>query len=176
MTLVEVLVAMLIMALLAALSYRALDTLLRSERHMQDDASALRQPIRFFSRLEADLLGYGQRPPRRGSVAPAPWLGDPQATAWTRQPMGTGETWLRVEYRWRQGRIERLTQNEDQPLPLEQRQGDTVLEQVESLKLRYLDREGHWLEHWPATDAPRALEVRLRLQGQGELRRVFALI
>ena len=58
---------------------------------------------------------------------------------------------------------------------------DTVLRDgVKSLRLRYLDAVGHWLEAWPPRDAaqdllPRAVEFRLDVDGLGEVRRVVEL-
>jgi general secretion pathway protein J len=57
-----------------------------------------------------------------------------------------------------------------------------LLDDVESLLFRYLQANGEWIEQWPPLSVqgaasyrlrPRAVEIVLTLQDEGEIRRVF---
>ncbi|PID61090.1 MAG: type II secretion system protein GspJ [Gammaproteobacteria bacterium] len=55
-----------------------------------------------------------------------------------------------------------------------------MLRGVKSLSLRFIDREGSWQESWPPPNLenpgmPRAIEFTFELDDMGEVRRVFAL-
>ncbi len=50
-----------------------------------------------------------------------------------------------------------------------------LLEDIESLKVRYLDDEGVWQESWNQGTLPKALKIQLTQQTTGELERVFAM-
>ena len=58
-----------------------------------------------------------------------------------------------------------------------------LLDGVQAMRLRYLDPANRWLESWPPVDRtadpqalPRAVELVLRLDDYGEIRRVVELV
>ena len=79
-----------------------------------------------------------------------------------------------VRYYWTV--LDRTLSNE--PIPV------TILDGVESLQFRYLIDSGDWIEQWPPPTTPgalglrqrpRAVEIILTLQDEGEIRRIVEI-
>jgi type II secretion system protein J len=73
-TLLEVLIAIAIVALLALIGYRAVAALSESESRLSTEATRWRTLDLFFARLEADLREAVPRTARNGSVREPAWL------------------------------------------------------------------------------------------------------
>src|ERR1700682_5650249 len=74
-TLLEVLIAVAIVAVIALLGYRALAALSNAETRLAAEATRWRTLDLFFARLEGDMRQAVPRPARSGVVREAPWLG-----------------------------------------------------------------------------------------------------
>ncbi len=202
MTLLELLVAIAILALITTLSYRGIDTLIRSNDRLQADSTRWQALSLFFTRLGNDVSQPSARPVRAigtatGATAigndlilPA-WQGlpfpaladdDPGYAApleFTRKSV-TGRDEIRLAYRLRGNRLELLLWPALDRAAATRPEIHTLLDKVEALHFRYLDENLNWHETWPPTGSmndslPRALEVDLRLQDKTHLRRLFAL-
>lgn len=198
-TLLELLIAIAIFALLGLASYRMFESVLRSDEATRAHEEQLRELTRAFSSLERDLLqviarpirdGYGDRRPAFQGESRA--LDGDTALELTRSGWRNPAGWQRstlARVRWRlNGEVlERLYWSVlDQAVDSEPRV-QRVLEQVSDLELRYLDRNGEWQQDWPpsATQGyepeqtleflPRAVELRLTHVRYGELRRLLRL-
>src|SRR5512141_2978039 len=80
-TLIELLTALLVLSLLALMSYRGLGAVLDAREHVKLETDKWRHVAAFFSRFERDVELAAPRPVRTPSgVAPA-WLGAPPETA-----------------------------------------------------------------------------------------------
>ncbi|MDA8095072.1 MAG: type II secretion system minor pseudopilin GspJ [Betaproteobacteria bacterium] len=188
-TLVELLVAVAIFALLSAMAYRGLDAVLATRDHVLADDRKWRDVAIFFARFGQDLGAAVDRPviaPDGRTVEPALY-GGPDGThgapeiVFTRMgfpdrqdPMAAPQ---RVGYRLRGGRIEWLLWPALDAAPSTRPQVTRMLAQVTSLAFAYLDREGDWHGAWPARsgeDLPRAVKVTVVLAGGARLVRVFA--
>src|SRR5204863_5490125 len=79
-TLVEVMIAVAIVALLSLLGYRALAALSDSEEKLSAEATRWRTLDLFFARLEGDLRQAMPRPARSADTREPAWLGAADAT------------------------------------------------------------------------------------------------
>lgn len=192
-TLLELLIAIAIFALLGLATYRMLDSVLSTDAVTREHERQLRELTRALSAFERDLRQVTLRPIRDGFGDPQPALHSDLADAsaleltragW-RNPLGqrraevqrvrwqlSGEQWQRRYWRV-------LDRAQDSAPQVQQ-----ALDGVESLSLRYLDKDGQWLVDWPPTSStgdaalselPRAVELRLQHRRYGELRRLLRL-
>ncbi len=185
-TLIELLTTLLILSLLALMSYRGLAAVLDSRVHLREDAQKWRNLDAFFARFERDVQLAAPRPVRNGSGTAPAWVGrnDPaygSTLEFSRfTPTESGDTPRRLAYRLNQaGQIELwlwpgLDVSSDSP-PLRY----PVLAGVREWQLAYLDARHVWVDSWPANalDAPvpAAVQVRVVLATGEAIVRVFAL-
>jgi len=192
-TLLELLIAIAIFAILGLATYRMLDSVLSTDAATRSHEQQLRELVRAMAAFERDVLQVAVRPIRDPFGDPQPALrsepSDASALELTRagwrNPLGqpraelqrvrwqlSGEQWQRRYWRV-------LDQAQDSQPQVQQ-----ALDGVQALSLRYLDDEGQWHADWPPpnaagdgllTDLPRALELRLDHRRYGELRRLLRL-
>lgn len=193
-TLLEVLIAIAIFALLGLGSYRMLHSVLNTDEATRRHELQLREVVRAFAVLEQDLAQAGARPVRDGYADLRPALlgeAEPATLEFTRlgwrNPLGSPRSaWQRVRWQLTGSTLQRqywtvLDQAVDSaPRPQQ------VLTEVRNLQLRYLDDDGAWLSDWPPSEAgsdpqqrlqqlPRAVEVSLEHPRYGLLTRVLRL-
>jgi general secretion pathway protein J len=186
-TLLEVLIAIAIVALLAALGYRALAALTDSETKLTAEATRWRTLDLFFARLEGDLRQAMPRPARLSDTLAPPWLGSADATGnsllefsragpeFALEPHSAGQ---RLAYRLRDGAIEVLYwASYDRPRGLDPTPY-TLLDGVIGFKVAYLTQGGTWADTWPVSGdgpLPRAVKVDLTLASGEAIERWLAL-
>ncbi len=193
-TLLEVLIAIAIFALLGLGSYRMLHSVLNTDEATRRHELQLREVVRAFAVLEQDLAQAGARPVRDGYADLRPALlgeAEPATLEFTRlgwrNPLGSPRSaWQRVRWQLTGSTLERqywsvLDQAVDSaPRPQQ------VLSEVQNLQLRYLDDDGTWLSAWPPNEdgsdpqqrllqLPRAVEVSFEHPRYGLLTRVLRL-
>lgn len=190
-TLLELLIAIALFALLGVGTYRLLDAVLRADESTRHQEQRLRELTRGMAAFERDLRQALARPVRAPYGDPLAALQgegrDRQTLEFTRggwrNPTGAARSGLqRVRWELRDGFWERhYWQVLDRAQDSEPR-AQRVLEGVAGWQLRYLDRDGVWRESWPEgadeqslTRLPRAVELRLEHSHYGALRRVFVL-
>lgn len=189
----ELLIAIAIFALLGMATYRMLEAVLSADAVTREHERQLRELTRALSAFERDVRQLVARPVRdglgdfqpalHGSAADASalelsrlgWsnpLGQPRAELQRVRWQLSGERWQRLYWRV----LDRAQDSEPQV--------QQALDGVESVSLRFLDRDGQWLTDWPPPGAsaeaalvalPRALELRLQHRRYGELRRLLRL-
>jgi len=189
-TLVEVLVALTIFALMSMLAYRGLNSVLETRAHLSDDNRRWRDIVLTLAQLEQDMSQAVNRPVRDSSGLTQPaLLGNPQVRADEAQLSVSrmGSAWQsgvaadvqRHAYRLNNGTLEQLVWPVLDQAPLSAPQVHRLLERVARFELRYLDAGGNWQPRWPlpgvATVLPAALEVVLELDGGTTVTRVFVL-
>ena len=194
LTLIELLIAMAICSVLAALSYGGLITVLDSSRAIETESQRLATLQRAFLRIGRDLE---QATPRMIRDA----FGDQQPALHNRAdsyeglqtiieltvagrrvlPGSSKSSLQRVSYALRDGALLRLS------WPVLDRAQDTeahestLLEGVNELTLRYLNEEGVWMTGWSADNdstltsqpLPKAIELNMVLEHWGSLRRIY---
>ncbi len=184
-TLLEVMVALMLLALFSIVSYRALDSLLQAERHATREMSRWREVAGLFTRIEADLANaVPARPLAGGGGQPVFWMQQDEAGGvivnWERfAPDEARGGVIQVGYRLESGQVVRVQMRAGAPAgesPMEQR----WLSGIQQPSMRLLDGQGMWHGTWPAPDAgqralglPSALEIQFELEGGLRVRRLM---
>lgn len=191
-SLIEVLVALAIFALMSVLAYQALGSSMSNAEVLGDRMDRLRSIQQAMQFLGRDLVQAAPRPVRNalteGSrpalvVSPGSEFALEITHAGWPNPAGLPRgTMQRSAYRIEDGNLIRLHWNAlDVPLSSEP-VATVLLEDVESLYFRFFLGDGQWSEQWPPLGAggpavlslrPRLAEVVLTLPDEGELRRFF---
>jgi general secretion pathway protein J len=193
-TLVELLVAMAVLAMLGALGFRGLGSILDAEARLQAESRRWSDVSLLYAQLSEDLSMAVERAGRDGAdhVSPALLLraaaGDPASAddaqlAMTRLGIGAGgaaqSAPRRVGYRLRQGTLEYLVWPALDAAPGAVPTAHELLNDVAELHLQALDNQGRWLPAWPGQQTPntlpRAVTVRIVLAGGEEITRVLAV-
>ena len=190
-TLVELLVALAIFALLAAFAYRGLNVLLESRASLANESRKWRDVALFVGRVERDLQAvlnrrakntYGNDTAPVTSVVdlgpnPAPGL------SLTRSGGGLYDNALaapqRVAYRFMDGRVMRLAWPAVDSAPRIDPAATTVIEGVRGLAFRFMDVRGEWRPTWGLAGSPDAMpaavEMTLELQSGERIVRLVDL-
>lgn len=186
-TLLELLVAVGLFAVLAGLAWGSLDGLSRGSVQMQEAATRLADTQRALDLVVRDLRQAVPRPVRDGSGrAQAALSGERLGLEFTRGGHGNAlalprATLERVGWRQHEGRLQRLHWPVLDRAAGTQPRVDMVLDRVQALELRYRDASGREQAQWPpprsgdAAALPRAVELRLRLEDMGEIVRLVEL-
>jgi len=194
-TLIEVLSALLILSLLALMSYRGLGAVLDAREHTRHETDKWRRVSAFFARFERDVQLAAPRPVRFAGdnttdattgILPA-WRGDFVTTTdqarleFSRFAATEGvDSARRIAYRLNEKNEVELwlwPGLDIAPNTLPERY--PVLAEVKTFELQYLNPALLWVNAWPSapTDPPIPQAVRLRivLVSSEEIVRVFAL-
>ena len=178
-TLVELLVALAIFAVLAGFAYRGLQAMLDSREALQKETRKWRDVALFVGRIERDLSAVLATKPTQAAFQrrPAPLTSVVETVtpsdgiALTRSGNTLQENALaapqRIAYRLRDGAVERLTWTSVDYAPREEPAAARVLASVSALGFRYLLESGEWRSAWAVSPGekplPAAVEVTLRL-------------
>jgi len=186
-TLLEVLVAVTIFALLGMAAYSGLDAVLKARARLDDENHQWRAVALFWTRLGRDLSAYVERPARlRGSAPQAAFLGEPMAVGEYAAQLeltrlgaaDAGETPPeRVAYRLREGKVEWLRWPALDSAPRATPDVAVLLERVAALEFSYRDSAGLWNARWPVSanqGHPTAVKVILQLETGEVLSRWYA--
>ncbi len=185
-TLIELLAALLILSLLALLSYRGLGAVLEARVHVRQESEKWRSVAAFFLRFERDVQLAAPRPVRTAS-GPAPaWRGLPGEAVEPRLEFSRFATAEGVDVARRLAY--RLNEKQEIELwvwpGLDAAPGAlparyTVLTGVTRLDLHYLDANRAWTDAWPVSrpeaSIPLAVRMRIVLASGEEIVRIFAL-
>jgi len=185
-TLIELLTALLILSLLALMSYRGLGAVLDTREHVRQETDKWRRVANFFARFEQDVQLAAPRPVRTASGSAPAWLGRPDTMPGPRLEASRFasaegvDTPRRIAYGL----------NEKQEIELWLWPGldvapdalparYPVLSGVTKFEFQYLNDDLAWVGAWPTSprDAaiPRAVRLRIVLASGEEIVRVFAL-
>ncbi|MDO8812071.1 MAG: type II secretion system minor pseudopilin GspJ [Gallionella sp.] len=185
-TLIELLTAMLILSLLALMSYRGLSAVLDAREHVTRETTKWRQISSFFARFERDIQLASPRPVRSASGSAPAWLGRLAATSGPRLEFSRFGSVEGVDMPRRLA----YQLNEKQEVELWLWPGldvatDTqparypVLAGVTKFELQYLNANLAWVGTWPVsprdTPIPQAVQLHVVLVSGEEIVRVFAL-
>lgn len=185
-TLIELLAALLILSLLALMSFRGLGTVLDAREHVRLESEKWQGVAKFFARFERDAQLATPRPLRLGPGFVPAWrahagtaaeprlefsrfaveegMDAPQRLAYHLNDRQEIELWL-----WPGLDLGAGVQPARHP----------VLVGVNEFELRYLNADLAWVAVWPAAPRdgaiPRAVQLRIVLASGEELVRVFSL-
>ncbi|HMY39498.1 MAG TPA: type II secretion system minor pseudopilin GspJ, partial [Marinagarivorans sp.] len=195
-TLIEVLIAIVIMAIIATLTGQALHTATTSSDATNDAVKRLNSVDRTWTLLEADLRNTLPRAivPSMGEPIP-PLIANRSSDYWLRvfrggvvNPLHAPRSELvRIGYRltdnvlWRDTWVNIASLDERDALK------QKLMTDVKDIVIRVLSNSatslaaGPWLQDWPASGVqanqlPRALEVTIQTEDYGEMKRLFPLL
>ncbi len=185
-TLIELLTALIILSLLALMSYRGLDAVLDARAHVTQETAKWRRIAAFAARFEQDLRLAAPRPVRTVAGSAPALLGRPGSSPGARlefSRFASAEDLdlpRRVAYGLNEQQEIELTLWPGLDLPPDaQPVRYPVLRGVARLEIDYLNAELEWVDAWPGSprDAaiPRAVRLRILPVGGDEMVRVFAL-
>ncbi len=193
-TLIELLVAMAVLALLSALSFRGLSSILDAEARVQEESRRWNDVSVLLSQMSQDVAMVIERPVRDSMdrVRPALLLpgapvgagdADESALVITRLGRGDGGTTQagqrRVGYRLREGTLEYLVWPALDAAPGTEPIVEPALDEVTELLIQALDHDGSWTSVWPAarpaSALPRAVAVHIAFAGGERIMRVLPL-
>lgn len=191
-TLIEMLVAVFLLAVLGAAGFTMLFQMNNTREAIFKQADRLTELQRTFYWMTEDFSQVADRPVRSSVDERIPSVlfslqGDSliqlSRSGWTnpaREVSPARSDMQRVSYSLEEDKLIRsywyhLDTLEDAPTKRRQ-----LLEKVEDLNLRFLDRTGSWHDSWPPLDLeepglPAAVEVRFTLEDLGPINRLFAL-
>lgn len=187
-TLLELLIALSVFAVIAALAYGGLGTVLQGEAELARQSEQLAGLQRAFLLMGQDIEQYIPRPIRNefGDTRAA-LQGGALALEFTRagwpNPLGQQRSSLqRVAYALEQGALYRIYWNVLDRAQDSAPQRAALLDGVEAFSLRYLDNTLAWHDQWPPREEGenqgialtlKAVEVSVRLPEWGTLIRLF---
>jgi general secretion pathway protein J len=186
-TLIEVLVALLLVAITAALAWRGTAALVDGEVRLSAEAQRWRTLDLAFARLEADLRQAQPRTIRVGTTSEPAWLAAPEpngssAIVFSRAgpefAPEAGMAGQRVGYRVRSGSLEVVYWPGLDREPAVAPSSWPLVDEVAQFRVDHLTGEGGWLAHWPRfgeAPLPRAVRITLTLASGETIERWFAL-
>ena len=194
-TLVELLIALTIFAIMAVMSYRTLDTVFQTRQQLNEETARLRDVALLFARLDDDVTTLLDRRPRNADnllddalrlTALLPGADD-ATLVFTRSGFagsaGMAATPQRVGYRLKDGTLELVLWPGLDSAPRTAPQAYPALTRVREAKWRAMDRGGSWQDVWRSTPIgggasgayPAALELSITLDNGEQFMRMFAL-
>jgi general secretion pathway protein J len=187
-TLIEVLVALAILAIVAVLAYRGTAALTTGEARLAEESARWRTLDQVFDRLEADLRAAVPRTSRHGDALEPAW--------WTRAGSGDGNSTLvfsragpefsadparagqRVGYRVRDGVLEVLYWPQPDNVSDRAPTAYALQPAVARFRVEALAATGQWSPQWPLSPddgVPRGVHVSVVLADGTAIERWFAL-
>ena len=194
-TLLELLIASIIFAIMALMAYGGLDNVLDNSQSSQQALQRLKNVQQSVSVLNRDFTQIVKRPIRDEYGNPQPYLSAgndiDNLVEFTRggrvNPAGLlRSSLLRVAYRVEDEKLIRQQWPQlDRTQETEPRES-VLITDVEKVSLRFLDQDGEWHQQWPPlsaagaggaapTVAPLGIEIVLQLNDWGDIRRLYAV-
>lgn len=189
-TLLELLIASIIFAIMAVMAYGGLDNVIKNSESSQQALDRLKQVQQSVMVLNRDLSQIIPRPIRDEYGNPQPYIiADntlDRLIEFTRggrvNPAGLLRSTLqRVAYRFDEDKLVRLQwPHLDRSQELEPTE-TILIDNVENVVIRFLDENAEWQEQWPPLNAggastaksPLAVEIVLTLNDWGDIRRIY---
>lgn len=176
-SLLEVLVALVVVALFAVAGYRALDAVIEAESRARGELAHWQGLTRAWARMAGDLgaaVATGTSPDGRAAQFFAARRESGEA-GFALGRLAGGEAAggvLHVRYRYAAGRLHRDVREAGS---LEGGSSVVLVEGLARAGFRYMDAAGAWRADWPGVpgELPRAVEVVLAWPEGAALRRVF---
>ena len=187
-TLIEMVVATAIFAMVGVLAYGGLNRVLESQTHIQEAAERLKNLQLTFRYLERDISQLIHRSIRNqyGDIQHSVVGDEDKAISFThsgwRNPANLVRSHLqRVTYELSENKLTRYTWAHLDGAIAEEFFSADLMEGIESISMRYLDPSNQWHTTWPPLNinaqqigTPRAIEVTIKVETLDEIKRLFA--
>ena len=187
-TLIEVLVAIVILGVVALLAYRATAAMTDGEAHLTRESDRWRSLDMLLARLESDMRQAIPRPARMGGSAEPSWLALPadslgnSALNFTRAgpefAVEPGIAGQRIGYRLRDGAIEALYWPQLDNVPGAVPAAYVLARDIDRFRIVQLTSKNVWSPQWPLSgeiNVPRAVRIEIGLADGTTIERLIAL-
>jgi general secretion pathway protein J len=183
MTLIEMLVALAIFAVLGVMGYRAAATAMDGRQRVAAETQRWREIANLVQILETDITQYAQRPGAAGMANPTASSLQLQTTAsgvelGFLKLDGSGGNVRRRGYRFAEGRLTQLRWPGTDPVAVPD--AYVVLEDVAAMRCTLMSADGQRYTTWPDMQSSRAatltaIDIEVDLPDAGTIRRLIAL-
>lgn len=192
-TLLELLIAVAIFALIGLAGYRLLNSVIRSYEVTRDRTTYFSALQKAVSLIEQDMKHLTQRSIRDELGDPLPAFaasyrgGLPleftRSAGWSLPEEGLISVKQRIGYRLQGEKLERLVWPVLDRAQDSEPQVQVLLQDVTGFSVRLLSETGGWQGFWPVESQegqidfrqlPVGIDIRFSLKGQGEIQRIFA--
>lgn len=176
LTLIELIVALAVFAVLGTLTYRGTAQLIDSRQRLGGELERWRAVERALNLIETDLQQLAQPLPVAGGAAAIELYRSGADSELRFLSLSSADTPHRIAFRHAGTRLEwlRWPGRDAHETP----RVDTILDAVGAVRWRFLGSAG-WLDHWPPESSPGSVpagvELQLDLPGSGTLTRLYAL-
>ena len=183
LTLIELLVALAVFAVLGTLTWRGSSQMIDTNRMVSQDLEHWRAINRALQIMELNLIQAVARPSTEGAMAaPALALIDgPRGSELTFRTLSGDVGVQRVSFRLAGDQWMWIRRSDDIQSPEAQQgeESDVLLSGVKTVSWRFLGTDG-WVSAWPPEglaidELPAGVELRLNLVGLGAVSRIYAL-
>jgi general secretion pathway protein J len=193
-TLLELMMAIGIFAVVSAIAYGSLSRLLNDSARLESEHAFWRGLSLTFTRMEEDFARARPRSVRDAIGNPLPaFRGQPTDTRATGAPSveftrggvltldtSARSDLQRIGYRLTDdGELKKIVWPVLDQGPQSTPRESPLLSQVEEFHIRFFSATGAWLDQWPVQGInevlPRGVEIRLTLTGRGEFTRLFLI-
>jgi len=178
LTLIELMVALTVFAVLGTLTYRGTSEMFSSSQHIEQELSRWRAINRSFQVMESELfqIAAPQRTAASDTSPPLALTHSPGARALHFLSLAGGGGPERVGFVFHGQRIDWTRQALSGNVPLER---DLLIDEVDDVRWLFLSKSG-WVESWPNDvapdeDLPAAIGLELVLPQIGKVSRIYAL-
>jgi general secretion pathway protein J len=190
-TLLELLVAITIFAVVSAVSYGTLIRVIDQDEHLEQERKYWQRLASALLRLEDDLAYVVPRRVRNNNgIFTVAFFGQPVDSRAVSPPSleftRTGQ-WIletsrtpgmqHVAYRVKDNELLREVWPSLDRAPTDRPRSTVLVSGIEQFDLRFLSADGKWLNRWPATDGgdtvPIGVELVLKTVGRPSVRRVY---
>ncbi len=192
-TLIEVMIAMAIFAILAVLSYTGLQSVITSKTGTEAELERLQQLQITMLNLTTDLQQLSNRDGHdslggklhRLSSQNSDYLVEFTRSGWRNPADQPRSTLQRVAYQLDEDRLLRIYWRHVDRADEEDRVERDLMDNVKTLQLRYLDDENQWQDNWPSAMAlttgdpvglPVAIEIELEMEDWGKISRIIEVV
>lgn len=189
-TLIEVIIAMSIFAIISILAYSGLHSVINSKSHTEASLDRLKELQITMLTLGADLQylsdrdGYDSLGGKllKLSTQDSDYIVAFTRNGWRNPASQTRSTLQRVAYKLDEDKLIRLYWTHVDRADDEQVIERPLISNIESLELRFLDEKKQWQTNWPdannlsseaPTSLPTAVEITLKMNDWGEIKRLI---
>ncbi|HEY3177397.1 MAG TPA: type II secretion system minor pseudopilin GspJ [Casimicrobiaceae bacterium] len=187
-TLIEVLVAIAILAVVALLAYRATAAMTDGEARLTQESDRWRSLDKMFAKLESDMRQAIPRSARIGTSVEPPWLarvtdsGGNSTLTFTRSgpefSVEPGIAGQRIGYRLRDGAIEALYWPQLDNVPGAVPEAYVLSRNIDRFRVEQLTSKNVWSLQWPLlgeANIPRAVRIEIEFADGTTIERLIAL-
>ena len=191
-TLIEVIIAMAIFAILALLSYSGLHSVINSKTETEQELERLQELQMTMLTLSSDLQQLTPRDAHDSlggklhklTTQSSDFIAEFTRSGWRNPANLQRSTLQRVAYQLTDDKLVRIYWPHIDRADDDARVERTLISNIESLELKFLNSEKKWVNNWPSAvaltsnapvDLPIAIDIKMKMNDWGEINRLLRL-